>query len=166
MNWVLLIFALVLVWRVLEGFKRGMVKEIISFISLIVLCVAVVLLGSILGSYMKEDMVSMVVAIILLLALCIVHRILSLFLFSAKMVSKLPVVHSADKLLGIVIGVLETVLIIWTVYILLVSVNTGAIGQQILSYVQDSKILAFLYEHNYLAKWVSVLSDKIAVLPL
>ncbi|MBD5461101.1 MAG: CvpA family protein [Lachnospiraceae bacterium] len=166
MNWLLIVFALVLLWRVVEGCKRGMVKEIISFVSLVVLCVAGALLGSALTNYFEQDVISMVVAIVLLLALCIAHRILSLFFFSAKLVSKLPVIHSLDKLLGIVIGALETVLLIWTVYTLLVTVDTGEIGEQILAYVQSSKILTFFYEHNMLAGLVEAVMDKIVMLPI
>lgn len=166
MNWLVIVFALVLLWRIVEGCKRGMVKEIISFVSLAVLCVAGVLLGSALTNYFEQDIVSMAVAIILLLALCIVHRLLSLFFFSAKLVSKLPVIHSLDKLLGIVIGVLETVFLIWTVYTLLVTVDTGEIGKQIFTYVQNSRILSFLYEHNMLAGLVETIMDKIVMLPI
>lgn len=166
MNILLIVLALILIWRVVESYKRGMVKEIISFVSLIVLCVAVVLLGSALSNYFEKDIISMVVAIILLLVVCIAHRLLGLVFFSAKLVSKLPVVSSFDKLLGIVIGVLETIIIIWTIYALIMSFGMGMIGQQILSYVQDSKILTALYQYNYLAKWLGVLVDKISILPL
>lgn len=166
MNWLLIVIALILVWRIVEGFKRGMVKEIISFVSLIVMCVAVVLLGSALSNYFEKDIISMVVAIILLLVLCVAHRLLSLVFFSAKLVSKLPVISSFDKLLGVVIGVLETILIIWTMYVLIMTFGMGMIGEQIKEYIRDSSILTFLYEYNYLAKWVGMLSDKIPMLPL
>ena len=32
MNWLLIIVALVLIWRIAEGVERGMVKEVISFV--------------------------------------------------------------------------------------------------------------------------------------
>lgn len=166
MNWLVVVLALVLLWRIVEGYKRGMVKEIISFVSLIVLCVAGALLGSALTHYFEQDIVSMVVAILLLLVLCIVHRILSLFFFSAKLVSKLPVIHSLDKLLGVVIGAMETVLLVWTGYTLLVTVDTGEIGERIFAYIRDSQILSFFYEHNMLAGLVEAVMDKIVTLPI
>lgn len=166
MNWLLLLVIFILIWRIAEGYKRGMVKEIVSFVSLIVLCLAVAFLGGALIGYLEKDFVIMVVAIILLLVLCIAHRVLSFFFFSAKLVAKLPVIKFADKLLGAVIGVAETILLVWTLYTLLITVDTGAIGQQILIYVQDSKILTFIYEYNYLAKWVSMALDRFSMLPL
>ena len=55
MNLLVIIVLIVLIWKIAEGYKRGMVKEIISFISLIVLCVIAVLIGSGLQSYSEGE---------------------------------------------------------------------------------------------------------------
>ena len=166
MNLLLIVMGIVLIWRVIEGFRVGMVKEIISFVSLVVMSVAVVLLGIALSSYMDKDVIKMIVAIILFLVLCIVHRIISVIFFSAKVIAKLPVVHGLDRLLGGVVGVLETVIIVWVVFALVMSFGLGVIGDQIILYVKESRILTFLYENNYLAYGVSLLSEKAALIPL
>ena len=166
MNIFEILLLLLLAWRVVEGFKVGMVKEIISFISLVVMSVAVVLIGVALSSYTEKEMVRMVVAVILFVILCIVHRLLNLVFFSAKLISRLPVIHTADRFLGGVIGVLETVLIVWVIYALVMSFGMGVPGQQIILYTQESKILTWLYEHNYLAYGVGKLSEKINIFPV
>lgn len=166
MNLLLIVLAIIMIWRMIEGYRVGMVKEIISFVSLAVMSVAVVLIGIGLNSYMEKDTIKTIVVVILFLILCIVHRIISLIFFSAKLISKLPVVSTANRLLGAVMGVLETVLIVWVIFALIMNFGLGVIGQQILLYVQDSPILTFLYEHNYLAYWVGILSEKAAFLPL
>lgn len=143
---------LVLLWKVTDGYKHGMVKEIISFISLIVLCVIVVLLGSGLQSYMEKKYIGVAIAILLLCILGIVHHLLGLVFFSAKMISKLPVIHWVDKVLGIVTGALETVLLLWTVYVFIMLWGLGPVGQQILQYTQENAILSWLYQNNYLAQ--------------
>ncbi|WP_407421283.1 hypothetical protein, partial [Methanobrevibacter sp.] len=74
-----------------------------------------------------------------------------LIFFSAKLITKLPIVHSADKLLGMVVGALEVVLILWTVYTFIMYFEMGTIGNLILEYSRDSKILTWMYEHNMLA---------------
>lgn len=152
MNWVLIIAIVLLIWRIADGYKKGMVKEILSFISLLVLCVAVVLIGNALNSYFDKEVIKTAVAVILLLVLIIVHRLLGLVIFPAKLIVKLPLVRSLDKLLGVIIGILETILIIWTVYALIMTFGLGMIGQQILIYVEESKVLLALFEYNYLAK--------------
>lgn len=163
MNWLLIIVAVILVWRIAEGIHRGMVKEIISFVSLLVLCLAVALLGTVLSKYFEKDFISMIVAILLLLVLCIAHRLLSLVFFSAKLISKLPVIHSLDKVLGAVIGVLETILILWTVYTLIITFGAGMLGQQILQYAADSRLLTFLYKYNVLQHLVDFVSQKMSL---
>ena len=160
MNWLLIIMAVILIWRVAEGIHRGMVKEIISFISLVVLSLVIGLLGTALSKYFEKDILSMIVAILLLLILCVAHRLLSLVLFSAKLISKLPVVHSCDKLLGALMGVLETVLLLWTVYTLIRTFGLGMAGQQLLEYAAQNPVLSFLYKYNYLQLLVDTLAAK------
>ena len=88
------------------------------------------------------------VAIIILLVVLLAHRILGIVFFSAKLVSKLPVIHSADKLLGAVVGVVETALIIWLVFAM--TGKMGMVGSLIVENIADSRILQFLYSHSYL----------------
>lgn len=166
MNWLLIIAIVILVWRIAEGIHRGMVKEIVSFVSLVVLSIAVALVATGIGKYFEKDFISMVMVILMLLVLCIVHRLLSLFFFSAKLIAKLPVIHSVDKLLGAVIGVLETILLIWTVYSLIMAFGMGMVGEQILEYARESQILRGLYKYNLLQVLVEFIAGKLKWLPL
>ncbi len=161
MNWLLIITALILVWRIAEGVRRGMVKEIISFVSLIVLCLVVGLLGTAVSKYVEKDIVSMIVAVILLLLLLIVHKLLGIVFFSAKLISKLPVIHSVDKLLGAVIGVLETVLILWTVFTLVMTFDLGVMEEFIITYTNDSEVLRFFSKYNLLQNLVDFIAAKL-----
>ena len=161
MNWLLIIVALVLVWRIAEGIERGMVKEIISFISLVVLCLVVALIGTAVSKYLDKDIVSVIVAFVLLLIVCIVHRLLGIVFFSAKLIAKLPVIKKLDKILGAVFGVLETLVLLWTLFSMIMAFGMGMFGQQILQYVEDSKILSFIFKYNYLQVLVDMLAQKI-----
>lgn len=166
MNWLFIIFVLLLLWRISAAYKKGMVKEIISFVTLLVLSVAIALIGTAVLSYLEQDILSLIIAVVLLIVLCVANQIISIAFFPAKVLAKLPVISFADKVCGAVIGILETILILWTLYTLLVTINMGAIGQQIFVWVQENAVLRFLYEYNYLAKWIGMLSDKLAILPM
>ena len=61
-------------------------------------------------------------------------------------------IHWVDKVLGIVTGALETVLLLWTVYVFIMLWGLGPVGQQILQYTQENAILSWLYQNNYLAQ--------------
>ena len=156
MNLLVIVVLLVLLWKVSEGYRRGMVKEIISFVSLIVLCIVAVLISSGLKSYSEHEYLGIVVAVFLL----------GLVFFSAKLISKLPVIHWADKLLGVVVGALETLLLLWTVYTFIMTFGLGMVGQVILTYTQENPVLLWLYRYNYLAQWIAAIRENISFIPL
>ncbi len=154
MNILLIAAALFMICKIVDGYKKGMVKEIISLVSLLVVCAVVTLILRGLDSYWDKDYLNVVIAVVLLIVIGIVHHILGVVFFSAKVISKLPVVSWLNKLLGMVFGILETVLILWTIYTFIMFMDLGVIGQQILVYTQESPILTWIYEHNYLAAWL------------
>ena len=154
MNILLLIILLIAIVKIADGYKKGMVKEIISFVSLVIMCVVVVLLGAGLRSYMEQEIVGIVVAAILLVILGIAHHILKVIFFSAKLISKLPIVSTANKIMGMAVGALEVVLVLWTVYTFIMYFEMGMLGKLVIEYSRDSSCLTWLYEHNLLASAV------------
>lgn len=51
LNLLLVIMAVVLICMVMDGYKKGMVKSLISLISLLITCVVLFLIGNGLSSY-------------------------------------------------------------------------------------------------------------------
>ena len=93
----LLIAVLILaVINVVMGYKRGMVKAVISLVSLVVLCVVGLLLANGISSYNDGKFFQVVLVIILLGAIGFAHHMLSIVFFSAKLVAKLPVISIID----------------------------------------------------------------------
>lgn len=165
-NILLILVGIAMLAKMVDGYKKGMVKEIVSLISMAVLCAVIALLAGGISSYHDGKIYNVAVTVILLGALGIVHHLLGLALFPAKVISKLPVISFVNKLLGIVFGAFEVVLLLWTVYTFVMMMDLGAIGQMILSYTKESQILAFLYKHNYLAYGVEQVMDKFSFIPL
>ncbi len=160
-NFLLVIVLILVLYKIMDGYKKGMVKEIISLVSMAVLCAVVALIAEVMGSYNDGRIFQAIVAGILLVVLVIVHQLLKAVFFSAKLVSKLPVIHFVNKLLGAVFGIFEVVLLLWTVYTFTMMLELGAMEQIIISYTQESSVLVWLYEHNYLAYLVEVLLAEI-----
>lgn len=146
-------------FNIVSGYKKGMVREIISLISLIVMCVVVALIGNGLNSYFDGEIANVIIAVLLLCLVGIVHHLLGVVFFSAKVISRLPVVSWIDKLLGMLFGIVETILILWTIYAFIMMLDMGMIGQQILVYTRENQILTWLYENNYLAVWLERLNS-------
>ena len=152
-------------FNIVSGYKKGMVREIISLISLIVMCVVVALIGNGLNSYFDGEIANVIIAVLLLCLVGIVHHLLGVVFFSAKVISRLPVVSWIDKLLGMLFGIVETILILWTIYAFIMMLDMGMIGQQILVYTRENQILTWLYGNNYLAVWLERLNSEISFLP-
>lgn len=150
-NIVLIIMVIVLAAAVAGGYKNGFVRTVISLVSLIITCAVVSLIGYGVKSYFEGSIFNVVAMVLLLCLVGIVRHLLNVVFFSAKVISKLPVISYGDKLLGIVFGVLETAVVLWTIYILIMLLDIGVVGQMILDGTRDSGILSWMYEHNYLA---------------
>ena len=165
MNLLFVIVLIVMFFNIVSGYKKGMVREIISLISLIVMCVVVALIGNGLNSYFDGEIANVIIAVLLICLVGIVHHLLGVVFFSAKVISRLPVVSWIDKLLGMLFGIVETILILWTIYAFIMMLDMGMIGQQILVYTRENQILTWLYENNYLAVWLERLNSEISFLP-
>lgn len=165
-NYLLVSVIILAVCKMVDGYKKGMVKEIISLVSMAVLCAVAALIAGGVSSYNDGRIFNAVAAVVLLILLLTAHQLLRLVFFSAKVISKLPVIHFVNKLLGAVFGVFEVVLLLWTVYTLIMMMKPGAIGEIIVSYTQESRGLVWLYEHNYLAYVVELLQARLNIGPL
>lgn len=108
----LLIILVIFIWRISAGFQKGMVKEIISLAATAVAAVCAVLILGAIGSYLDREIGSFVQIIAILIVVCVVYRLVSILFTSMKLVSRLPIIKSLDKLLGAVLGFVEAVVMI------------------------------------------------------
>ena len=106
-----------------SGFRKGMVQEILSLIAMAVAGFCAYLLLGAVGSYLNREIGRLIQIIILLLIVCTVYKLANLIFTSISLVSRLPLIRSADKLFGAVFGILEGIII--TGYILYWLKNWG-----------------------------------------
>ena len=163
MNILLLVVTALLIIKIISGSKLGMVREVISFVSLIALSLFVILVGKGLQSYVDGEIFSLVAVVFLLGILGIFHHLLGVVFLPAKLLSKLPIVRTGDRILGIGVGILETILILWTTYTLIMMLDIGVVGTWVLELTADNPILTWFYEHNYLRYWIEQLGAEFYV---
>ncbi len=166
LNIMLIVLAIAVLIKMVDGYRKGIVKEVISLVSLVVLSVVAALIAYGVNSYHDGKVFNVAVIAVLLILLLVAHHLLGLVFFSAKLATKLPVVHFLDKLLGIVFGAFEVILVLWTLYALMMMMDIGAIGQFIRENTQKSEILTWIYDHNYLAKGIEGFLDRFRFIPL
>ena len=66
------------------------------------------------------------------------------------MLSRIPVVHGLNKAGGFVFGLLNGVVYLWIAFIIVTIFSTTSWGQYIFAQINDSVILSFIYNNNYL----------------
>lgn len=108
----LIIIALIFIWRVTAGFRKGMVQEIVSLIAMIVAGVCIFLIMGVIGNYLNHEIGKMIQIIIVLFGVCLVYRLVHVLFTSLELISKLPIIKGLDRLLGALIGCVEAVLIV------------------------------------------------------
>lgn len=158
--------AILLLVRVVVGTKKGFIKEVCSLISVVIASIAVVLIAFGVRKYFDHEVVMVVAAIVLVLLLGIIYKLLDVFLVSLKLISKLPVVSLIDKILGLILGIVETVFIIWAIYCIITIMQPSAFGNWIINCVKNNTIMKFLYVHNFMFGWISNWFDKLIGLHL
>ena len=149
-NLVWIIAVVFLLISAITGFKRGLVESTMSLVSSILGIIVLVVLAKGVGSFIQGSYINVLMALILLTVLHILHRLGKLILDSCKLVSKLPVIHSLDKIAGIFLGLAEAILFIWLVFLFVGVMNPFGIQEWLMEQVQESTLLTILYRTNYL----------------
>ena len=164
-NLLVLAVLAVLVLKAVGGYKRGMVKEVIMFVTLIITCIMIALITNGISSYNSGRIFNVVLMFLMLAVLGIVQLVLKPIFFSAKLVVKLPIVSWLDHALGIFVGVLETILLLWTLYFFTMIMDMGGVQEQILEWTRGNLVLRWFFENNYLALFLDSISSKVHFLP-
>lgn len=108
----LAIIVIIFLWRIKAGFKKGMIGEIISLISLVIAGFCLALILSAVGNYMNDQIGKVVQILIVLFVVCFIYRIANVLFTSLRLISKLPVIKGLNALLGAVLGAVEAVVIV------------------------------------------------------
>lgn len=108
----LIIIAIIFIWRIVAGFRRGMVQEIISLIAMAVAGLCIILILGAIGSYLDKEIGKTIQMIFVLIAVCLVYRLVHILFTSLELISKLPIIKGVDKLLGALVGFVEAGVIV------------------------------------------------------
>lgn len=156
MNMVVIVLLVLVPLQIVLGYRSGLVKGTQKFIGWISVGLAFVLIEMMLRFYKNSSKTDALICLILLVILLLAWRIIKTVLLPAKMISKLPVIKVVDKLLGVVLGILELMILLWLLDALLLNYSMGSVGALLNNWMQENEILRWMYENNYLLlfeKW-------------
>ena len=150
MNLTLIFVILVFLCNLIKGCRKGAAKEISTLIALIVTFFVLCLMIMLFTSFKAGEMTNTFYTIILLIILGLVYGVIKMVLKSVKAISELPFLRFFDKVLGMVIGILETVVFVWILFSLCAANFFGPVSMLVMNDIQNSTILTTIYEYNFL----------------
>lgn len=158
-NIVLVVVALLLLGGSIKGFQHGMVKELSTLIGLIGALAAGAIVVAALRNYQSKNTMNAVIAIMCLIVVLLAYKVIDFILTSLKMLSKIPIIHGADKLLGAVAGLGEAVIVVWIAFLLITAFDIAGIREPVLNNISENVFLTYLFYNNYIARGIAQLSS-------
>ena len=163
MNILLIAVVVSLIWRIAADTRRGIVCSVFALINTVFAALVIGMLCVAVNAYHAENYLAIGISVVLIAVLSILYSIIKLVFFPAKVLSKLPIVKSVDKLLGVVIGLAETIVAFWIFCYIVMFVDLGSFNQMLLHKIAESKILTFLYEYNLVGVLLESVKEKIGL---
>lgn len=142
------IVGLILVLFCIDGVKKGLVDGLVHLASYILGVIVIVVLVKGVGNFLQGSYLNVLIALILLVAVRLINRVIKLILDSLKIASKLPIVSWANHLLGIILGMIRGILIIWFLFILIGYFDFFHVNTWIMDQVSQSVFLTSIYKTN------------------
>ncbi len=166
MNIVFFVVLLLLIGGGVKGYKRGMVEEVNTVVALVLALAAIAMFVVAAQGYMEHETLRTILGIVCMTVAILVYKIADVILSSLKLISSVPVLRGVNMLLGFGVGVLESVLLIWAIFIVIVAFEFGGISNYILTQMRENALLTWLFKNNYLADmmagWLPVISEVLS----
>lgn len=67
-----------------------------------------------------------------------------------KLLTEIPILHGIDKAGGVLLGMIQALVIIWTFFVLISLIGNTPLGMYAFAQINSNPALDFLYEHNLL----------------
>ena len=103
------------------------------------------------GAYLAKLIIN---ALAFLLSFVIVWTAIRAILIAMDVVTKLPILHGINKLLGGGLGLVYGVVLVWIVFLLVTILCNGELGRRFFALISDNQFLLFLYNQNVIMKIV------------
>ena len=147
----------------ITGFKRGLVESVMRLVTTVLGIIVLAVLIDGVENFLEKSYVKVAIALVLLLLLNIFHKIGKLILDSCKLVSKLPVVNSVDKIAGIVFGAVEVICVIWIIFLLINAMDPFGMREWMMNQITENTFLTMLYRKNGLLILLQYVVSQVSV---
>ena len=142
------------VWR---GWKKGLVRELISLAAFVAaLAVAALFREPVQEIFRRLFPHAPNVEPVggFLLTFVLTYLIILLIGVLLNMVDKLPIIHEINHLAGAVVGLIKSALLIWLLLLALSLFSRTGWGADAMKAIMGNPLLCFIYENNLLSNWL------------
>lgn len=137
--------------RLPEGLKQSLIENNNSEIYKIL---EVTGFDDYIGTYVAKTLTNIIAFI---LAFLIIYIFLKFIVLSLDLVSRLPILKGLNRIAGLFLGFIESLVFIWIAALVVTIFCTGEMGMKIFAMIDESWILSFLYTHNFLLEIIAAL---------
>ena len=140
-NLTMIIVLIILIMGAVKGWKMGLIQEIVSLISFILLVIVLLLIASGIQSFINKKYTQILFVIILLLIVSLASKIGSLIFKLGKSVAKLPLLSIFNKLAGMIFGIAEGLVFVWVAMVAMIMFENNSICQFLIREVSENVFL-------------------------
>lgn len=102
-------------------------------------------------AYMADIIVNIISYVVTLLLVFVITRVTIMVL---NVAASLPGISGANHFLGMVVGLIQGILIVWFAFLIITVIGQTDAGKQLLKMISDSPILNFIYDYNVFLKFL------------
>ena len=113
MNLLLVCVILFALWRGYAGMKKGMVDEIRMLLSLVISLFVLSLAILLYSSVKEKNTTNIILSVLMLLTTGLAARLVNLIFKSLSAIAHLPILKLLNSVLGIVVGMTESIVVLW-----------------------------------------------------
>lgn len=151
---VLIVVALIYIWRMFMGYRNGLIDEVGALADIVIVSVAVVAGIVVIESILGKNLIGFLVSGIILLVILIARKLLRFVFCSLGLIAKLPVLSGLNRFLGTLAGMTEATVIVWVGFAIISGLRIPVNGHPLVELITANKFLDFLYQHNLLYNFI------------
>ncbi len=151
---ILIVVALIYIWRIFQGSRNGLIDEVGALADIVIVSLAVVAGIVVIESALGKNLIRFLVSGIILLIILIARKLLRLVFCSLGLIAKLPILSGLNRLFGTIAGVVEATVIVWVGFAVISCLRIPIDGEPLVALITENKFLNFLYQHNMLYNFI------------
>lgn len=159
-NLVLVVVLIVLAIMAVRGARKGLVSELMSVLSIFAAVIILALVATAIGSALDDQFVKVLVAVIFIVVCSLIMKLASIILNAIELIVRLPIISGANRLGGMVLGLIEGLLCIWVAMVMFQWFDLWGLADYVTKGIEANTFLQFLSDKNLV---VYILAQQLTV---